>query len=445
MGSVWVAHHKQLGVPVAIKLMMPSSSKARERFEREAKAAARLRSPHVVDVNDYGFEGDTPYIVMELLDGEDLGARLKRERRISLRAAAAIATQVAKALRRAHDAGMVHRDLKPSNIFIERDDGDEIVKILDFGVVKEISPSQAYERTKTGVLVGTAQYMSPEQASACPDIDHRSDLWSLGVILFRAITGCLPFSGATLYMIIKNIIAGSTPVPSHYASDLSPEVDAFFERALARDVSKRFQSASEMAAAFERLSSARPADSITTPWGPAHSIPISLSSSEVMTVSSVELDWDDLTELSTVSTSELAPTSPIRRDPPRAAAAEVSEPHPSSMRAGVQSRPIFSNPWMILAGSLVTFLTVICGIVGLQSRARAEVLELPPVVLVIALPREPPPAEGSGRQRVQDKSLLRDPAKATNGRSLPSTGGSQGRPPAPEPIGKSQRDPSSVQ
>jgi serine/threonine-protein kinase len=302
---------------------------------------------------------------------------------------------------------MVHRDLKPGNIFLERNDGDENVKILDFGVVKEMSPSQHYERTKTGVLVGTVQYMSPEQASACRDIDHRSDLWSLGVILFRAITGCLPFTGASLYMIIKNIIAGPTPVPSHVVPDLSPEVDAFFELALARDVSKRFQSASAMAAAFQRLASPRSDDAITLPSRAAHKLPIALSSSEVMTVSSVELNWDDTKDSSAVSTSDLAPTNPTRRAPPTAVTAEVSEPGPSSMRGSYQRRPIFRSPW-VLAGSMVTFLLVLGGFVAARPPIHVDALELPPGVFMIprpsevALPESPP-----NPPHPQGKSLLR--------------------------------------
>jgi serine/threonine-protein kinase len=138
MGAVWVGRHLQLDAPVAVKFMspvLPQLADARARFAREARAAAKVRGPHVVQVLDHGVDGDVPYIVMELLEGEHLGDRLKRERRLSLRAAASIGVQVGKALGRAHKAGIVHRDLKPANIFLARlDEDEEVVKILDFGI-----------------------------------------------------------------------------------------------------------------------------------------------------------------------------------------------------------------------------------------------------------------------------------------------------------------------
>jgi serine/threonine-protein kinase len=252
MGSVWLARHIQLDMPVAIKFMdaaLPEAADGRARFKREARSAALIRSPHVVQILDHGIDGEVPYIVMELLDGEHLGARLKREGRISVSAASVIATQVAKALRRAHAAGIIHRDLKPANIFLARSDEDEIVKILDFGIAKAtIKEDEGSEPTKTGVLMGSPNYMSPEQARGSKSIDYRSDLWSLGVILFRAITGEPAFSGESEVDTILNICVGPIPVPSAVAPDLPREIDTFFERALARVPAERFQSAREMAA-----------------------------------------------------------------------------------------------------------------------------------------------------------------------------------------------------
>jgi eukaryotic-like serine/threonine-protein kinase len=258
MGSVWVAQHTQLDVHLAIKFMDPTfaaSSDARSRFEREAKAAAKLQSPHVVQVHDYGVEDNTPFIVMELLVGEDLGDRLKRERRLSLKATSDIVTQTAKALRRAHEEKIVHRDLKPGNIFLAKNQDDEIVKVLDFGIAKARMSTDG-EVTKTGTLIGSPHYMSPEQARSGKNLDHRSDLWSLAVIVFRALTGHLPFPGDEIGEVIMAICADPIPVPSHVAPDLGPDVDQFFVRALARDPAKRFQSAKEMAEAFAVLAGA---------------------------------------------------------------------------------------------------------------------------------------------------------------------------------------------
>ncbi len=262
MGSVWVARHVQLDVPLAIKFMdsgvrRASPGGAVGRFsEREAKAAAKLQSPHVVQVHDYGVEDGTPYIAMELLVGEDLGDRLKRERRLSLTATAAIVTQTAKALRRAHEQGIVHRDLKPGNIFLSKHQDDEVVKVLDFGIAKAILSAEG-ETTKTGTLVGSPHYMSPEQCRSGKNLDHRSDIWSLAVIVFKAITGQLPFPGDELGEVFMAICADPIPSPSQIAPDLGPEVDRFFVRGLARDMSKRYQSAPEFAEAFAAVERGR--------------------------------------------------------------------------------------------------------------------------------------------------------------------------------------------
>jgi len=228
----------------------------RARFEREARAAASLQSPHVVQVLDYGVEGDTPYIVMELLVGEDLRRRLSRERRLSLAATSRILSHVARGLGAAHEAHLVHRDLKPANVFLAGAPGaggDEVVKILDFGIAKDLMGEHVGESTRTGELVGSPHYMSPEQVRGAKDIDHRSDLWALSVIVYRSLTGQLPFRGDVFGAVIAQVLADPVPVATHVAPDLPPEVDAFFARGFARDREARFQTAEEMAAAFAAL------------------------------------------------------------------------------------------------------------------------------------------------------------------------------------------------
>lgn len=254
MGSVWVARHLRLDTTVAVKFIEPGLAdltEARGRFEREAKASAQLQGPNLVQIHDYGVEDDTPYMVMEHLEGEDLSTRLKRETRLSLLAVDEIVRQVARVLRRAQEAGIVHRDLKPGNIFlVSGEEDDESVKVLDFGVAKITRATSAEEMTKSGILLGSPRYMSPEQARGVRNIDHRSDLWSLAVIAFRAVTGELPFQGDELGDVIVKICMQHVPAPSSLVPGLSPAIDQFFERAFERDPDRRFQSADHLARAF---------------------------------------------------------------------------------------------------------------------------------------------------------------------------------------------------
>ena len=252
--SVWIADHLALSTTVAVKLIDPELAKkesARERFRREATAAAQLRSAHVVQILDHGIEGDQPFIVMELLDGEDLFERLTHRTRISLRETSKVVTQVARALTRAHAAGIVHRDLKPENIFLVPNDDDEVVKVLDFGVAKFKDPGKAaMQRTGLGTLIGTPHYMSPEQVKGISEIDYRADLWALGVIAFQCMTGELPFDSEGVGDLLIKISIGDIPVPSKIIPSIPANFDAWFLRACDRDPAKRFQSAREMAVAL---------------------------------------------------------------------------------------------------------------------------------------------------------------------------------------------------
>jgi serine/threonine-protein kinase len=252
--SVWVAEHLALTTNVAVKLIDPELAKkesARERFRREATAAAQLRSAHVVQILDHGIDGTQPFIVMELLDGEDLFERLSHRNRLTLRETSKIVTQVARALTRAHAAGIVHRDLKPENVFLVPNEDDEVVKVLDFGVAKITSPGRAaMKATGMGTLIGTPHYMSPEQVKGIAEVDYRADLWALGVIAFQCLTGELPFDSEGVGDLLIKISIGEMPIPSKYQASLPAAFDAWFARACDRDPGKRFQSAREMALAL---------------------------------------------------------------------------------------------------------------------------------------------------------------------------------------------------
>jgi serine/threonine-protein kinase len=199
MGSVWQATHLGLGIPCAVKFVEGEWRRQPEmvaRFEREAKVEAQLRSPHVVHVLDHGVWSGTPYIVMELLQGESVAQRLERVRQLDYAATHRLVAHVARALTRAHAIGIVHRDLKPENVYLVPNDDGEVAKVLDFGVAKWSSDWAVSSVTKTGLLVGTPLYMSPEQARGTKEIDFRADLWSLAVMTFQALVSatCSPRS-----------------------------------------------------------------------------------------------------------------------------------------------------------------------------------------------------------------------------------------------------------
>jgi serine/threonine protein kinase len=262
MGTVWRAHHQALDIPCAVKLIRAGADEMfdlRARFAREAKAAAALRSPHVVTILDHGEWEGTPYIAMELLEGEDLARRLKREKRLSAEEIVSIVTQVARALSKAHGVGLVHRDMKPANIFLAKDDEREITKVLDFGIAKTNTLSVGDASTKTGSLLGTPFYMSPEQAQGTRQIDHLADLWSLAVVVFQALVGRLPFQSTALGDLLMQIMTHPLPVPTECAEDVPPAFDAWWARAASRDATARFQTARELAEALTIALDAEPA------------------------------------------------------------------------------------------------------------------------------------------------------------------------------------------
>jgi len=256
MGSVWRAHHLALNAPVAIKLIDPAlagSPEAQARFIREAQAAAALRSPNVVQTLDFGVDQGVPYIVMELLVGESLADRLARVGRLTPADTARIVGDVAKAIGKAHAAEIVHRDLKPDNVFLAHDEDDEVVKVLDFGVAKATGAVGAStSRTRTGAILGTPYYMSPEQAQGDKRVDWRTDLWALAVIAFECLVGRRPFEADGLGSLIMQICAAPVPVPSTLGP-VPRGFDAWWAKATVRDPTARFQSAKELASTLRAV------------------------------------------------------------------------------------------------------------------------------------------------------------------------------------------------
>jgi serine/threonine protein kinase len=258
MGVVWAAHHVGLGTEVAVKLIRKerlTDPALLTRFEREARTLARITHPNVVRVMDFGSEGTTPYIVMELLQGYSLADLFERGGRLSLASVQALVRQVAGALAAAHDVGVVHRDIKPQNVFVTSTD-PLCFKVLDFGVAKLLrlpSATLSTELTETGVVIGSAPYMSPEQLEAKGDVDPRSDLWSLGVIVYEALTGVRPFSGGSFVAVGAAVLNGRYQPPSRHRAGLPEAIERWLARVLDPDAQRRFQSARELADAFPTL------------------------------------------------------------------------------------------------------------------------------------------------------------------------------------------------
>lgn len=268
MGVLWVAFDRSLQRKVAIKLINEAGSarleEASARFEREARAAAQIRSPHVVHTYDYGIDRGHAYMVMELLEGEDLSVRLAREKRLQATRVAKILDQIAKGLDAVHAAGIVHRDLKPANVFIALVAGEETVKLIDFGVARS-DEGEGRCAPHQDRMLGTVIYMAPEQALGDPTVDHRADLWSLAVIVYRLLTGKHPFQGATQVDLVLSICQDPVTPPSKYVASLPAGIDVFFERAFARAPEARFHSAQQMASSFAAALAAKRTGTLL--WG----------------------------------------------------------------------------------------------------------------------------------------------------------------------------------
>jgi serine/threonine-protein kinase len=251
MGAVFQATHASIGKRVALKFLGVETSRdadAAIRFQREAEAASLAESPHIVQIFDSGrSERGLPFLVMELLTGEDLRERLRRERQLDSPQAVRIALQVLKALRQAHAAGIVHRDLKPDNVFLcRRDDEPAFVKLVDFGISKLQQTRDVDTLTHKGAVLGTAFYMSPEQAQSFPDIDGRTDLFSVGAILFEMLSGEPPHTAPTFEAVLIAICTKEAPDVRSKVPSVSEKLARVIARALRRERDERYQTAGEM-------------------------------------------------------------------------------------------------------------------------------------------------------------------------------------------------------
>lgn len=263
MGSVWAARNELTDRDFAVKFLLPSLAQNKEalhRFFHEARACGQIKHPAVVDVYDMGqAEDGAPYLVMELLEGEGFDQRLARSGTFRPGEAAAWLAFLARGLEEAHVRGLVHRDLKPGNIFFALDDrGDVIPKVLDFGVSKGTTMgTEDFVKTTTGAVLGSPSYMSPEQAKGEPDIDGRSDVWSLGVILFEALTGSLPFDAPNYNALMLAIITRPHRPAHERSPEIPRELSTIIDRCLAKDRAHRIGTARELAELLEAAAAAR--------------------------------------------------------------------------------------------------------------------------------------------------------------------------------------------
>jgi eukaryotic-like serine/threonine-protein kinase len=254
MGSVWAATHVVTRRSVAMKFLKPAlqdKPEVRQRFLREAQAASSLRHPNVVEVLDvFDLEDRSPVMVMELLDGETLGQKLMRDERLSTEETAALILPVVAAVGSAHAAGIVHRDLKPENIFIARSGDGVEVKVLDFGIAKlsaehYLNQGQSVLVTEAGSMLGTPCYMAPEQISNV-GVDHRADIWSLGVILYECLSGTRPIEGQNLAEVVARLLNEAITPLDRLAPELPHELSALVQQMLSRDAKRRPQDLNEL-------------------------------------------------------------------------------------------------------------------------------------------------------------------------------------------------------
>lgn len=264
MGEVWLARHTSLEGSYAVKLVdVDAVPDAAGRFQMEAHIAAKLskKTRHIVSVTDYGEEGHIAYLVMQLLEGQALDARIQEAGPLSMIEVSTIISQIARALVHAQAEGFVHRDLKPANVFLTNDeDGRLVVKVLDFGIARALTRVRTRSPFETAkdTLVGTPSYMSPEQALGLDTIDHRCDLWALGVLIYEALTRQLPFEGEGIHDVLISIgIGRQTPIRER-RPDLPEAIDAFYAKAFAEAIEDRFASASDLAAAFAEVAGVDP-------------------------------------------------------------------------------------------------------------------------------------------------------------------------------------------
>ncbi len=322
MAAVYEATNQDIGKRVAVKILAAELVKSKVvtgRFLREARAMAAIRSPYICEVFDSGEFDDRPFMILELLEGESLYDLLTRVRRLDTDLTLKIAAQCAQGLSAAHGKSVIHRDLKPENIFITKGEGGIVAKLLDFGLAKFYDSTGDVENvrlTREGALFGTPAYMSPEQAKGVDQVDHRTDLWALGCIVYECLTGKTVWNADQgVAMILAQIAGAPVPRPSRLRPDLPRTFDDWFQRALDRDPNRRFQTCEEWIASLERA--------LKPPAGTEKQVPLH-STEEAEIVDELVFDSGD----AGARQPERTPTPPATSSPADEESAVASSPKP---------------------------------------------------------------------------------------------------------------------
>ena len=413
MGSVYRGKHVLMDKTVAVKVLrkaLAADDVVVARFSREAKAASRISHPHAVSVTDFGeAENGVVFLVMEYLHGQTLKEIIKREGPMPLDRAIEIIRQVTGALDAAHQQGVIHRDLKSDNIMLSETNGGDWARVLDFGIAKIQEPegSRDHDITAANLVIGTPQYMSPEQCAQTGPIDARSDVYSLGIIVFEMLSGRLPFTGESPTVIMMKQVQDPPPSILEARPDLPAAVRGVVDKALSKQPIDRFQTAGELSEALSAVASASEARAVVVPATP-----------ETVPSEPVKIE-DEADEVTVVRPREVVPPVRARR--------EIPLPPPPVDRRDVEG----FSPWRILVPAAVV-LVVVFGVVFLLTRGSGQTPptnQLPTNTSLVADPNSQPVQStgtptGDSERNIQPVTLASpesSPAATPQGTQVPST------------------------
>ncbi len=354
MGSVYRGKHVMMDKTVAIKVLRPGlagDDAVVARFSREAKAASRISHPHAVSVTDFGeSENGVVFLIMEYLDGRTLKDLIRSEGPMPLARAVEIVRQVSGALDAAHLQGVIHRDLKSDNIMLSQTNGGDWAKVLDFGIAKIQQPegSRDNDITAANLVIGTPQYMSPEQCSQTGAIDARSDIYSLGVIVFEMLTGRVPFTGESPTMIMMKQVQDEPPSVLEARPDLPASVDELIKKALAKQPADRFQTAGELSESLNHAAAGAADEEAAVP-----------RVADTVPNAPINLTTDDLDEVTVVRPRDEVTVVQPHQDPRYAP------------QGANQASLANFNPWRVMAPAAIVVI-VVFGVVFLLTRGVSQ-------------------------------------------------------------------------